>query len=139
MGFWGGIGISWTIDKQSAPCSRQITTPTVQHLITQFLQAGCSSWRPTNSVKAPKAQKMSVKPDLQTLPTFQTWFFFYDSKVCFTFGFVDDVMFFGTNVASRRRAFTCTDCGKTFMRIDRLRSHALVYSGIKNLKCPQCA
>ena len=27
-----------------------------QHLITQFLQAGCSSWRPTNSVKALKAQ-----------------------------------------------------------------------------------
>jgi len=26
-----------------------------QHLITQFLQAGCSSWRPTNSVKALKA------------------------------------------------------------------------------------
>ena len=23
-----------------------------QHLITQFLQAGCSSWCPTNSVKA---------------------------------------------------------------------------------------
>jgi len=27
-----------------------------QHLITQFLQAGCCSWRPTNSVKAVKAQ-----------------------------------------------------------------------------------
>jgi len=25
-----------------------------QHLITQFLQAGCSSWCPTNSVKALK-------------------------------------------------------------------------------------
>ena len=26
-----------------------------KHLITQFLQAGCSSWRPTSSVKALKA------------------------------------------------------------------------------------
>ena len=26
-----------------------------QHLITQLLQARCSSWRPTNSVKALKA------------------------------------------------------------------------------------
>jgi len=26
-----------------------------QHPITQFLQAGCSFWRPTNSVKALKA------------------------------------------------------------------------------------
>ena len=34
-----------------APRSRQITTPA---LITQFLQDGCSSWRPTHSVKAPK-------------------------------------------------------------------------------------
>ena len=25
-----------------------------QHLIIQFLQVGCSSWRPTNSVKAPQ-------------------------------------------------------------------------------------
>ena len=28
-----------------------------QHLITQFLQAGCSSRRPTNSIKALKAKK----------------------------------------------------------------------------------
>ena len=28
MGFWDGSGISWTICKQSAPRSRQITTPT---------------------------------------------------------------------------------------------------------------
>ena len=32
----------------------QITTPAPHHSI--FLQAGCSSWRPTNSVKAPKAK-----------------------------------------------------------------------------------
>jgi len=28
VGFWDGGGISWTICKQSAPRSRQITTPT---------------------------------------------------------------------------------------------------------------
>jgi len=28
MGFWDGSGISWTICKQFAPCSKQITTPT---------------------------------------------------------------------------------------------------------------
>jgi len=36
----GCCGISWTICKQSAPRSRQITTPTPHHSI--FLQAGCS-------------------------------------------------------------------------------------------------
>ena len=48
-----GSGISWAICK-SAPCSRQITTPnpTAQF----FLQAGCPSCRPTNSVKALKAK-----------------------------------------------------------------------------------
>ena len=30
-GFWDGSSISWTICKQSAPCSRQITTPTPHH------------------------------------------------------------------------------------------------------------
>ena len=33
MGFWDGSGISWIICKQSAPCSRQITTPTPHHAI----------------------------------------------------------------------------------------------------------
>jgi len=33
MQFWEGSGISWTICKQSAPCSRQITTPTPHHSI----------------------------------------------------------------------------------------------------------
>ena len=31
-----------------------------QHLITQFLQARCSSWRPTNSVKVLKAQALKA-------------------------------------------------------------------------------
>ena len=33
MGFRDGSGISWTICKQSAPCSRQITTATPYHWI----------------------------------------------------------------------------------------------------------
>ena len=44
-----GSGISWAICK-SAPCSRQITTPATHHSV--FLQAGCPSCCPTNSVKA---------------------------------------------------------------------------------------
>ena len=47
-----GSGICWAICK-SAPCSRQITTPALHHSV--FLQARCSSCRPTNSVKALKA------------------------------------------------------------------------------------
>ena len=41
-------GIRWTVCK-SAPRSRQITTPAPYH---SFLQAGCPSCGPTNSVKA---------------------------------------------------------------------------------------
>ena len=48
-----GSGISWAICK-SAHCSRQTTTPTPPPLC--FLQAGCPSCRPTNSVKALKAR-----------------------------------------------------------------------------------
>ena len=54
-GFWDSSGIGWTTCKQSAPRSRQITTPTTHH--SNFLQAGCSSWRPTDSVKALKVHR----------------------------------------------------------------------------------
>ena len=47
-----GSGISWVVCK-SAPHSRQTTTP-APHL-SVFLQAGCPSYHPTNSVKALKA------------------------------------------------------------------------------------
>ena len=47
-----GSGISWAMYK-SAPRSRQITMPAPHHSV--FLQAGCPSCRPTNSVKALKA------------------------------------------------------------------------------------
>jgi len=49
-----GSGISWAVCK-SAPSSRQITMPAPHYSV--FLQAGCPSCRPTNSVKAPKALK----------------------------------------------------------------------------------
>jgi len=48
----GGSGISWAICK-SAPRPRQIPVPAPT---TQFLQAGCPSCHPTNSVKALKAK-----------------------------------------------------------------------------------
>jgi len=58
MGFWDCSGISWAICKQSAPCFRQITTPTPHHSI---LLAGRSSWRPNNSVRALKDKSTKEK------------------------------------------------------------------------------
>ena len=43
----------------TAPHSRQITTPAPHHSV--FLQAGCPSCRPTNSVKALKAKASDFK------------------------------------------------------------------------------
>jgi len=53
-----GSGISWAICK-SAPRSSQITTPAPHHSV--FLQAGCPSCCPTNSVKALKATRQSTE------------------------------------------------------------------------------
>jgi len=50
-----GSGISWAICK-SAPCCRQITMAAPHH--SSFLQAGCPYCRPTNSVKALKAEAL---------------------------------------------------------------------------------
>jgi len=44
---------------KSAPRSRQITTPAPSHSV--FLQAGCPSCHPTNSVKALKAQALKAE------------------------------------------------------------------------------
>ena len=67
----GGSGINWTICKSFAPHSRQITTPVP---ITQFLWARCSSWHPTNSVKA---LKPTAQPNctvfLCMLPVAMAW------------------------------------------------------------------
>jgi len=57
-----GSDISWAICKY-APHSRQITMPAPHHSV--FLQAGCPSCRPTNSVKALKAIQKSAKIKLE--------------------------------------------------------------------------
>ena len=53
-----GSGISWATWK-SASRSRQITMP-VPHHSKVFLQAGCPSCRPTNSIKALKANIQTI-------------------------------------------------------------------------------
>jgi len=60
-----GAGISWAICK-SAPRSRQIglTTPAPHHSV--FLQPGCPSCHPTNSVKALKAHRLVLYKSLFT-------------------------------------------------------------------------
>jgi len=52
MGFWDAVASAglYAINPHLAP-DRQPH----QHIISQFLQAECSFWRPTNSVKALKA------------------------------------------------------------------------------------
>ena len=62
-----GSGISWAICK-SAPRYRQITTPASHHSV--FLQAGCPSCRPTNSVKAMKATNRSVSKKMGSVCNF---------------------------------------------------------------------
>jgi len=59
----GGSGISWAICK-SAPRFRQITMPAPHHSV--FLQAGCPSCRPTNSVKALKAHYWHCSHNIQS-------------------------------------------------------------------------
>jgi len=39
----------------AGPHTNNLHVAPQQHLISKFLQAGCSSWCPTNSVEAPKA------------------------------------------------------------------------------------
>ena len=68
-----GSGISWATCK-SASCSRQITMP-VPHHSKVFLQAGCPSCRPTNSVKALKAKKQ----DKQVKQKLVIWQIVYNS------------------------------------------------------------
>ena len=60
-----GNGISWAICK-SAPRSRQITTPAPHHSV--FLQAGCPSCHPANSVKALKAHNGNVEEICDQMP-----------------------------------------------------------------------
>jgi len=63
-----GSGNNWAICK-SAPRSRQITTPAPHRSV--FLQAGCPSCRPTNSVKALKANQIKSNYLLKKHITFK--------------------------------------------------------------------
>jgi len=68
----GASSISWAICK-SAPHPRQIPTPAPHHSV--FLQAGCPSCHPTNSIKALKKAftevqlQMYGKKQTKSLPT----------------------------------------------------------------------
>ena len=58
MGFWDAVASAGPLCKQSAPRSMQKTTPTVQHLISQFYRPDAlPDAQPTN-VKALKAPKL---------------------------------------------------------------------------------
>jgi len=68
VGFWDGSGISWTI--MQAICTSLQTDSHTNTSSLEFLQTGCSSWRPTNSVKALKACIiMQVKCFTARVPT----------------------------------------------------------------------
>ena len=57
IGFGDGSDIRWTLCKQSAPCSRQITTPTPhQSIFTGRMLSLC----PTSSVKALKGLTINL-------------------------------------------------------------------------------
>jgi len=53
--WWGGSGISWTICKSFAPHS---TDNHASSISLNFVQAKCSSWCPTNNVKALKINNL---------------------------------------------------------------------------------
>ena len=57
-----GSGISWAIC-QSAPRCRQISMPAPHHSV--FLQAGCPSCHPANSVRALKIKQIDLKVAVQ--------------------------------------------------------------------------
>ena len=62
MGFWDGSGISWTMRKQSAPCSRQITTPTPhQSIFTGRLLF----LTPNQQRQSTEGEKMQHLPEVQ--------------------------------------------------------------------------
>jgi len=55
-------GWQWhQLDHMQIICTSLETDKARQHVMTQFLQAECSSWRPTNSVKALKVKKKKMK------------------------------------------------------------------------------
>ena len=101
MGIWDSSGISWTICKQSASRSRQITTPTPHHSIFTgrmlfltpnrvkalkdkrtsgknwywFILARCTFCHPTNNVKAPWENNKNIITACLINPRFLTIIF----------------------------------------------------------------
>ena len=58
MRFWDGSGNSW--DHMQTICTSLRTENQINTTSLKSLQAGCSSWRPTNGVKALKATEHRV-------------------------------------------------------------------------------
>ena len=104
-----GSGISWAICK-SAPRSRQITTPAPHR--SSFLQAGCPSCRPTNSVKALKA--LETMMPLMTVNSDQRSYRPYDFLLAFhsevTYSEVDVVINARYTYRSSQQRLWETDC-----------------------------
>ena len=73
MGFGGRSGISWTICKQRAPSSRQITTPTIftGRMLFMTPDQQCQSTEGTRKSKL--ASKYNVQVGVQLLHTLTTW------------------------------------------------------------------
>ena len=88
--WWGGNGISWTICKSfaahSRQISRQITMPVPYH--SSFLQFGCSSCHPSNSVKALKCACVSETNSITKLILFCCCFVGVDFCKFHSFKFV---------------------------------------------------
>ena len=100
-----GIGISWAICK-SAPRSRQTTTPAPHRSV--FLQAGCPSCHPTNSVKALKAQHNStlIMTSWRFTKKFPGWNFSFPTSLQRALKFVFNVLLYFQNSANRERHYT---------------------------------
>jgi len=62
-----GFGMQWHQLDHVQTIYTSLLTKAQQKPITQFLQAGCSSWRPTNSVKALKAKHCETNQQIVTV------------------------------------------------------------------------
>jgi len=68
------MGWQWhRLDNVQIICTLLQTDKPRQHLNTQFLQARCSSWCPTNSVEALKAIHTWVSDQIKCCPTYVQW------------------------------------------------------------------
>ena len=86
MGFWDGSGISWTICKQSAPRSRQITTPTPHHSIFtgQMLFLTANKQSHTTTMRNQCAVTLHVSNTEMTKPSLYFFHVFFVNVERFT-------------------------------------------------------